>query len=93
MEETLKEILVTLKSYGEVLRNIDQRLDTVDKLLELMRNSQLTLTERGTALEQKCQKQHSCVDETLQSLARRITNLESKASPIPGNSTGTQERL
>lgn len=83
MDETLKEILSTLQSYGYILRHIDQRFDTLEKMLELVRANQSKITERESTLEHQCHKQHQQVDKTLRSLARRITNLESKINPIP----------
>lgn len=83
MEDTLKEILKTLQGYGTMLRHIDQRFDTVEKLMELARANQEQLSKRESALEHQCRHQHKYVDDTLQSLARRITNLESKITPMP----------
>jgi chromosome segregation ATPase len=83
MEETLKEILRTLQDYGNILKHIDARFDTMEKMIELVRSNQSTINERENALERQCQTHHTRVDDTLQSLARRIVNLENRLSPIP----------
>ena len=83
MEETLKEILRTLQDYGTILRHVDQRFDTLEKMLELVRANQAKISERESALEAQCRTRHCNVDDTLQSLARRITNLESRLTPMP----------
>lgn len=87
MEETLKEILKTLQDYGSILRHVDQRFDTLEKMLELVRTNQTQISKRESALEAQCRTKHCNVDDTLQSLARRITNLESRLNPIPESST------
>jgi Skp family chaperone for outer membrane proteins len=83
MEETLKEILRTLQDYGDILKHIDARFDTMEKMIELVRSNQSTINERENALERQCQEHHARVDDTLQSLARRIASLENRLSPIP----------
>ena len=75
MEETLKEILRTLKDYGQILKHIDGRFDTMEATIELMRQNQVSITKRENALEQQCQEHHARVDETLQSLGRRLSEL------------------
>lgn len=83
MEETLNKILTTLQDYGSILRHIDQRFDTLEKTIELVRSNQMTVSERESALEHQCRQRHKSVDDTLHSLARRVTNLESRVSPMP----------
>jgi chromosome segregation ATPase len=91
MEETLKEILRTLQDYGDILKHIDARFDTMEKMIELVRSNQSTINERENALERQCQEHHARVDATLQSLAKRISSLESRLSPIPYPAIGACE--
>jgi len=81
MEETLKEILRTLKDYGQILKHIDGRFDTMEATIELIRQNQLSINKREHALELQCQEHHDRVDLTLTSLARRLTNLEKQTHP------------
>jgi len=83
VEETLKEILRTLQDHGSVLRHIDQRFDTMEKMIELVRLNQSNISERENSLETQCRHQHRSVDDTLHSLARRITSLEARLTPVP----------
>lgn len=83
MEETLKEILRTLQDYGNILKHIDARFDTMEKMIELVRSNQSIITERENALQRAVQVHNASVDDTLQSLSRRVAALESRLSPIP----------
>lgn len=91
MEDTLKEILRTLQDYGEILRHIDARFDTMEKMFELVRSNQAAITERENALERQVREHYVRVDDTLQSLANRIASLESRLSPIPYPAMQTYE--
>jgi len=83
MEDTVKEILRTLQDYGDILKHIDARFDTMEKMFELVRSNQSVITERENALERQVQAYHDRVDDALQSLSKRISNLENRISPIP----------
>lgn len=83
MEELLKEILRTLKDYGQILKHIDGRFDTMEMMIELVRQSQASITERENFLEGQCQEHHARSDKALQSLSRRISSIENQITPIP----------
>ena len=84
MEETLREILRALKDYGTILRHIDGRIDALDGTIELVRQNQISIGQRETALEMSCQLRHDKIDEMLAQMRRRIAVIESRLAPVNG---------
>ena len=83
MEETLKEILRTLQDYGTILRHIDGRIDMLEGTIDIIRQNQISIAKRETAMEENCRERHEKVDQILSSLSRRISAVEARLTPIP----------
>ena len=83
MEETLKEILRTLQDYGTILRHIDGRIDMLEGTIDIIRQNQISIAKRETAMEENCRERHEKVDKILSNLSRRISAVEARLTPIP----------
>jgi len=88
MEDVLAEIMTMLRDYGDVLRRIDGRLNTMDASMELIRQNQATINKRESAMEQQFNERQNRMEEFLQSLSRRVSALETDLTPIPQPFTG-----
>jgi len=87
-EDVLVEIMTMLRDYGDVLRRIDGRLNTMDASMELIRQNQATINKRESAMEQQFNERQNRMEEFLQTLARRVSALETDLTPIPRPYTG-----
>lgn len=83
MEETLKDIARTLQDYGTILRHIDGRIEAMEVTIEMIRQSQMSITQRENQLEQECRQRHDAINEMLKNLNKRVAAIESRLTPLP----------